>query len=125
MEAFMKVLVTSDHHIVGGEDMTERLQGLVESRLDRFEEQVMRVEVHLSDFNIRKPGGRDMRCRMEARMSEMRPIAVSYEASTLSEAIHTAADKLERAVEDSLERLNVVHGRMASEPPAPPGSGIS
>ena len=65
-------------------------------------ERITRVEVALSDLNSRKLGERDKRCIMEARLGGMQPIAVSHEAPTLTEAIHVAADKLERAVEDAL-----------------------
>jgi ribosome-associated translation inhibitor RaiA len=121
----MQVLVNSDHHIVGGEDLTGRVQGVVEGRLERFEGRITRVEVHLNDLNSRKRGERDMRCMMEARMGGTRPIAVSHEASTLTEAIHAAADKLERAVEHALGRLEDMPGRAPPEPQVPPGSGIS
>jgi ribosome-associated translation inhibitor RaiA len=117
----MQVLVNSDHHIVGGGDLTERVQGVLEGRLERFEERIARVEVQLTDLNSRKLGERDKRCIIEARLGGMKPIAVSHEAPTLTEAIHVAADKLESAVEDALGRLEDVPGRT----PPLPGSGIS
>ena len=91
----MQVLVNSNHHT----DLTERVQGVVEGRLERFAGRITRVEVHLNDL-----GERDQRCTMEARLGGLRPIAVSHEAATLTEAIHVAADKLERAVEHALGR---------------------
>jgi len=101
----MQVLVNSDHHISGGGDLTERVQGVVAGRLERFAGRITRVEVHLSDLNGHKLGERDKRCMMEARLGGMKPIAVSHEAPTLTEAIHAAADKLERAIEHTLGRL--------------------
>ncbi|HXS21821.1 MAG TPA: ribosomal subunit interface protein, partial [Steroidobacteraceae bacterium] len=74
----MQVLVNSDHHIVGGEDLTGRVQGVVEGRLDRFSGRITRVEVHLNDLNGSKLGERDKRCMMEARIGGMKPIAVSH-----------------------------------------------
>lgn len=109
----MQVLVNSDHHIVAGEDLTERVRGVVEGRLERFDERITRVEVHLNDLNSSKRGERDKRCMMEARVGGMKPIAVSHEAPTLTEAIHVAADKLERAVAHALERLQDLPGRAA------------
>ena len=111
----MQVLVNSDHHIVGGEDLTERVQGVVEGRLDRFGGRITRVEVHLNDLNSLKRGERDKRCMMEVRLGGMKPIAVSHEAPTLTEAIHMAADKLERAVEHALGKLQDTPGRTPSE----------
>lgn len=115
----MQVLVNSDHHIVGGEDLTGRVQGVVEGRLDRFEGRITRVEVHLNDLNGSKFGERDKRCVMEARIGGMKPIAVSHEAPTVTEAIHAAADKLERAIAHTLGRMAVTEGR------APPESQVA
>lgn len=111
----MQVLVNSDHHIVGGEDLTERVRGVVEGRLERFEGRITRVEVHLNDLNGSKLGERDKRCMMEARVGGMKPIAVSHEAPTLTEAIHAAADKLERALARTLGKLEDTAGRMPPE----------
>lgn len=111
----MQVLVNSDHHIVGDENLTERVQGVVEGRLDRFEGRITRVEVHLNDLNSLKLGERDKRCMMEARVGGLKPIAVSHEAPTLTEAIHMAADKLERAVAHVLGKLQDTAGRTPPE----------
>lgn len=111
----MQVLVNSDHHIVGGEDLTERVRGVVEGRLERFTGRITRVEVHLNDLNGLKLGERDKRCLMEVRVGGMKPIAVSHEAPTLTEAIHVAADKLERAVANALGRLQDIEGRAPPE----------
>jgi ribosome-associated translation inhibitor RaiA len=111
----MQVLVNSDHHIVGDEDLTGRVQGVVEGRLDRFEGRITRVEVHLNDLNSSKLGERDKRAMMEARIGGMKPIAVSHEAPTLTEAIHVAADKLERAIEHALGKLEDTRGRTPPE----------
>ena len=111
----MQVLVNSDHHIVGGEDLTERVQGVVAGRLERFDARITRVEVHLNDLNGLKLGERDKRAMMEARIGGLKPIAVSHEAPTLTEAIHAAADKLERAIERALGRLEDTPGRTPPE----------
>lgn len=103
----MEVLVNS----VGGGDIAERVQGVIEGRLERFEGWITRVEVGLSDLNSQKRGDRDQRCIMEARLKGLSPIAVSHEAATLTEAIHAAADKLERAVEQAFSRLETMPGQ--------------
>ena len=109
----MQVLVNSDH--LGGEDLTERVRGVVAGRLDRFDERTTRVEVHLSDLNSSKLGERDKRCLMEARVGGLKPIAVSHEAATITEAIHVAADKLERALDHMFGKLEETSGRMPPE----------
>jgi ribosome-associated translation inhibitor RaiA len=114
----MQVLVNSDLHM----DLTERVQGVLEGRLERFEESITRIEVALSDLNSRKRGERDKRCIMEARLGGREPIAVSHEAATLTEAIHVAADRLERALEDA---FCSTENTVGPTPPQLPGSGIS
>lgn len=109
----MQVLVNSDH--LGGEDLTERVQGVVEGRLDRFDGRITRVEVHLHDLNSSRLGERDKRCLMEARVGGLKPIAVSHEAPTITEAIHVAADKLERALDHTFGKLEETSGRMPPE----------
>ena len=111
----MQVLVNSDHHIVADGDLTGRVQGVVEGRLERFTGRITRVEVHLNDLNGNRLGERDKRAMMEARIGGLRPIAVSHEAPTLTEAIHAAADKLERAIEHALGKLQDTQGRTPPE----------
>jgi ribosome-associated translation inhibitor RaiA len=107
----MQVLVNSDHHITGDERLTERVETLVKGALGRFGECITRVEVHLNDVNGAKPGERDKRCMMEARLGGLKPIAVSHQAGTLLEAMEAAAEKLERAIERILGRLEDTQGR--------------
>lgn len=111
----MQVLVNSDHHMAGGADLTERVRGVVQGRLDRLAVRITRVEVHLQDLNSGKLGERDKRCLMEARVGGLKPLAVSHEAATMTEAIHVAADKLERALDRVLGKLEQAPGRAPPE----------
>jgi ribosome-associated translation inhibitor RaiA len=107
----MQVLVNSDHHITGTESVTGRVEGIVHDALDHFGERITRVEVHLNDVNGAKLGDRDKRCMMEARLAGLKPIAVSHQAATLLEAIEAAADKLERAIDRVIGKLEAATGR--------------
>lgn len=107
----MHVLVNSHHHITGDERMTEIVESLVEDALGRFGERITRVEVHLSDVNGDKLGERDKRCMMEARVAGLKPVAVSHQAATIAEAMEAAADKLERAIDRVLGKLEDRAGR--------------
>lgn len=101
----MQVLVNSDHHITASESLSERVESVVSDTVDRYSDRITRVEVHLQDVNGAKRGDRDKRCTMEARVAGLNPVVVSHDASTLQEAIDGAADKLERALEHAIERL--------------------
>jgi ribosome-associated translation inhibitor RaiA len=106
----MQVLVNSDHHIKGSEPVTARVESIVADAVERFADRITRVEVHLSDVNGDKHGDRDKRCMMEARVGGLAPIVVTHEAPTLREAIDGAAEKLERALERALGRLEDTEG---------------
>ena len=101
----MQVLVNSDHHITGDEILTQRVETVVNDALGRFNDRITRVEVHLNDVNGQKLGDRDKRCMMEARLGGLQPIAVSHQAPTVREAMEAAAEKLERAIDRTLGRL--------------------
>jgi ribosome-associated translation inhibitor RaiA len=111
----MQVLVNSDHHIVGTEALTQRVEQVVHAAVDHFGERITRVEVHLNDVNSHKLGEADKRCMMEARVGGLKPIAVSHQAASLPEAIDAAADKLVRALERTLGRLEDTPGRTPSD----------
>ena len=102
----MKIQLNTDGNIEGNERLADHVTGVVEDTLGRFAERVTRVEVHLSDENGPKSGPDAKRCMMEARLRGRQPIAVTHEAETLDQAIDGAADKLQRLLDSTLERLD-------------------
>ena len=92
------------------EAIDQRIRDEVEKALRHFAEQVTRVEVHLHDENGPK-AGLDKRCKLEVRLAGHDPMMVEHDARDLYEAIHQAADKLERAVRHKLERHDEKHSR--------------
>jgi ribosome-associated translation inhibitor RaiA len=101
----MHIQVNTDNNIEGREEMTARVEAVVEDALSRFSDQITRVEVHLSDENSHKSGQNDKRCMMEARLENRRPTAVTHQAATLDQAISGAANKLKTVIESTLGRL--------------------
>jgi ribosomal subunit interface protein len=114
----MLIQVNTDANIEGREKLADYIRTVVETTLARFSDQITRVEVHLSDQNGAKPGQDDQRCKMEARLKGLRPIVVMDEAASLGQAIDSAADKLERLIENTLGRLHDSHSHKTD--PAPP-----
>jgi ribosome-associated translation inhibitor RaiA len=106
----MFVNVHTDNHIKGSGDLTRRVEDEVIATLDRFGDQVVTVEVHLHDDNGKKHGI-DKRCVMEARLSGLQPVAATHMAETLDEAIDGAAEKLERTIEHTVDKLGHHKGR--------------
>jgi hypothetical protein len=110
----MQIRVHADEHVDSNQELIFRVEGVVEGSLHRYEDRVTLVEVHLTRHVPHHPGDRDMCCRMEAHFSALKPLEVSHEALTLTEAIHAASAKLERAIHTALG-----HHRKSKEAAAP------
>lgn len=102
----MQIQVNSDNHIQSSIRLEEWVRTTIESTLERYEEDLTRVEVYLRDENGEKPGPHDLRCRLEARPKGHQPISVSHMADTLELAIDGAATKLEHALEHLFGKLH-------------------
>ncbi len=101
----MQIQVNSDNHIQSSIRLEEWVRTTIESTLERYEEDLTRVEVHLRDENGDKPGPHDMRCQLEARPKGHQPVSVTHKAATLELAIDGAAAKLEHALEHLFGKL--------------------
>ena len=106
----MQVKITTDNHINGGDHLNSDVTAAIESSLSRFQDQLTRVEVHLSDINGPK-GGVDKRCVIEVRPAGRQPLAAAHEAATIMESVRGAADKLERNLAKLVDRQSDYKGR--------------
>ena len=102
----MQILVNSNHSVDVTSTLEEHVKASVESELERFDDQLTRVEVHLNDENSGKSGPQDKRCQMEARVKGHDPISATHRAETLDLAINGAAEKLNHALGHALDKLN-------------------
>jgi ribosomal subunit interface protein len=108
----MQIRVMTDNNIAGSERLNSHVHNVVEDVLSRFSQRITRVEVHLADENSRaKSGENDKRCTMEARLSGLKPIAVTQQAATLDQAIDSAIDTLAKTLDRTLGRLDDRKGR--------------
>jgi len=108
----MQIQINTDHNIEGSEALAVYVRGEAEQALSRFSDHITRVEVHLSDENSDKKGGKDgQRCVMEARLEGRQPVAATHQASTQEQAVKGAADKLFRLIESTTGRINDQRGR--------------
>lgn len=101
----MQVLINSNNSIQMSEELQRRCSATVEDALQRFSEQLTRVEVHLTDENGEKSGAQDKRCLIEARIKARDPVSASHKADTLDMALDGATDKLQRVLETTLGKL--------------------
>lgn len=101
----MIIQLNTDNNITGSEELSQTVEELISKSLDRFAEQITRVEVHLTDENSHKQGINDKRCMLEARLEGMQPIAVTEHGNTHVQAAKGAIDKLKAALDTAIGRL--------------------
>jgi ribosome-associated translation inhibitor RaiA len=106
----MQIQVNSDNHIESSIRLEEWVRTTVESTLEKYDEYLTRVEVHIRDENGDKPGPHDIKCQMEARPKGHQPISVSHKADTVDQAVDGAAVKLDHALEHLIGKLRDKRG---------------
>jgi ribosome-associated translation inhibitor RaiA len=101
----MLVEVNTDKNIKNSERLIEYCKSMVEAELNRFSENITRVEIHLSDENGEKGGDDDKRCLIETKLKGKSPVAVKNTASNIDDAISGALDKITKVLETSLDKM--------------------
>ena len=101
----MQIQINTDKNVTGNEELIASSTSLISEELSRYSEQITRVEVHLADENGNKTGFNDKRCTMEARLSGMKPIAVTHHANTYDQAVFGAIGKIKTSLEKITGRL--------------------
>lgn len=103
----MIIQVNTDSNINGNKELAQQIKTVVRNSLERFDGQITRVEVHLSDENSdKKFGTEDKRCLLEARLARLHPLAVSHHAATMELAVDGAVNKLMRSIDATLGKLD-------------------
>ncbi|MDP2272165.1 MAG: HPF/RaiA family ribosome-associated protein [Archangium sp.] len=102
----MLIQINTDSRVRADAKLREEVETAVNGALGHVAERISRVEVHLGDESGNKQTDDDKRCMMEARIEGRPPSAVTQHASSLTEAIDGAADKLRRSVESTLDKAN-------------------
>ncbi|MGV8844208.1 MAG: HPF/RaiA family ribosome-associated protein [Pseudomonas sp.] len=95
----MQILVNSDNHIDGSEALTLKVQAHIKHKLQRFDEHLTRIEIHLNDENAHKKNLQDKRCQAEARIKGRDPISVTHNADSVQLAYEGAVEKLTHALD--------------------------
>jgi hypothetical protein len=102
----MQIQLNTDNHLVGSEDLALRVDAQLRQSLQRFADRVTRIEVHLNDINSAEKSGDDKRCMLEARLRGREPTSVTHHAPTVELAVSGAAEKLIRALDRVLGKLD-------------------
>lgn len=101
----MEVLFNTDNNIEGKERIESYFTAKIKEDLNRFEDKVTRVEVHLSDENADKGGINDKKCVMEVRPQGLKPVAVTSQDDTIEQAISGATKKMISSLNSLLGKL--------------------
>lgn len=101
----MLIQFNTDRNVSGNLELEASLTSIIEAQLNRFSDQITRIEVHLSDEDGKKRGVNDLRCLLEARLEGMHPVAVTNDADSKEQAVRGASEKLKRALTTILGRL--------------------
>jgi ribosome-associated translation inhibitor RaiA len=98
----MQVQVNSNQSIQTHDALERWVTTELHSTLDRFKNDITRIEVHLSDENSDKASDNHMRCMVEARLARHQPLAVNHQAASLDEAFRGACEKIKRSLDHTL-----------------------
>jgi ribosomal subunit interface protein len=100
----MQIQVHSNH-IEGSVRLVDWVSASVADKLERFDDDLTRVVVHINDENGEKSGAQDKRCQIEARPKGRQPVSVTHKAESVEQAVEGAIDKLANA-------LNHLYGKL-------------
>ena len=102
----MQVQVNTSNGIDNKETLDRWAERYLNDALARFRQEITRIEVQLSDENSGKKGAADKRCMLEARVNGHEPLAVNHHGETQDDAFRGATQKLLRALEHMLGKLD-------------------
>lgn len=101
----MQVQVHSDNRIDGSARLNDWVSSCIFGKLERFDDDITRVVVHLNDENGEKAGPHDKRCQIEARAKGQAPVSVTHKAESLEFAVDGAIEKIGKALDHQFGKL--------------------
>jgi ribosome-associated translation inhibitor RaiA len=102
----MQVQVNTSNGIENSESLETWAREYLQQALERFSQDITRVEVQLADESKGKKGAADLRCMMEARLSGREPLAATHHAPTQDEAFRGAAQRLVHLLDHAFGKLD-------------------
>lgn len=102
----MQIQVNTSNGLAHTESLERWAAGHLGEALDRYSQDITRVEVQLSDENGAAKGAADRRCTLEARLGFHPPVAATHHAASQDLAIRGATDKLLHLLEHTLGKLH-------------------
>ncbi len=102
----MQIQVNTSNGIENKETLERWANEYLNEALARFNQEITRIEVQLSDENSGKKGAADKRCMLEARLNGHAPLAVNHHAPTQDEAFRGATQRLLNLLDHTLGKLD-------------------
>jgi hypothetical protein len=103
----MEILINTDSTVETGSELAAMVDARVRSALERYQDRLTRIEVHLSDEDGQKSGsGTDKRCLLEARPSGLDPVVVTGVGDTLERACAEASRKMQSLLATTFGRID-------------------
>jgi len=100
----MQIQINSDKNIDGNERLVNFYSSELQKELERFDDKITRVEVHLGDENNGKFGTNDKKCLIEIRIANKQPLVVSNHAETIEKAFSGAVEKAKKVLDSTFEK---------------------
>jgi ribosome-associated translation inhibitor RaiA len=101
----MVIKFDTPHSLHANEAFKAPLIEILNEKLERFNKDISRLEVHLSDENGNKAGVKDKRCLLEAHIAGMPHVVVTDHGDSYEQAVDGAVGKL-------IGSLHSIHGRL-------------
>jgi len=101
----MKIQLNTDSHVQHDPSVVRHVEEALTAAVGRFQPQLSRVDVHLSDSNGSKGGAGDKRCLLEAHLDGRPHLTASDEGESIAVAVNGAARKLQRVIDSALGKL--------------------
>lgn len=96
----MKIEFHTDKGANGGKKSADSYIYKIESALEPFREVITHLDAHLSDEDPAHTGVNTKKCKLEIRLENRKPIAVTDQSDTYEKAIDNALIKLTASLND-------------------------
>jgi ribosome-associated translation inhibitor RaiA len=96
----MKIEFHTDKDARGSKASTDSYVTQVASALGPFSEVITHLDAYLSDEDPAQTGVNTKKCKLETRLENRKPIAVTDQSDTYEKAIDNALDKLTASLND-------------------------
>ncbi len=95
----MYIQINADKNLNVRDTFAKKLKTFISEKLQRFDENLTRLDVHFSDINGRKAGVMDKQCAIEARLNGKPPLAARALGDNYELALKGAIEKLMASLE--------------------------